>query len=559
MHHHLLLLFTGILLALPVSAQQNEDDYIIPIQPKRCGTSILIEQQRQTAKANGKKKVVSTTANYVPHTGAINIPVILVNFQDVKFTINDPKALFNEFFNAEQLDSLGNGLTKNHGSVRQYFSDMSSGSFTPTFKVYGPVTVDQNETYYGGSNDYGTDENATALVRDAISKLQTSADSMTSADISTFCADGKTVDCVYIVYAGEGQNFGGAGTTVWAKTGKYGGPLNDKAVRWYSMAGELTPTKLDANGNFSQKGTIPCITGIGVTCHEFSHALGLPDFYPYNSSARVDNQEMEFWDLMDGGEYSSNGFCPTAYTVWERNQMGWPVTITTLDESQSITMAQSSLTTGQAYKIANPDNSNEYMMLEHIHRAGWNSGLRGSGLMVYHVCEPGGALMMGSDYNDTKDYPGMAIVPADSLCASSYETTGNYITTFCDDERIDGYKPYTAQLYGDLFPGTYSVIDKTLHVTELSDKEVKPNWCWYNTDKTEKLATNKALTNIAFNKQTGVLTFNYVADVATAIHTVNAESTKSGKIFDLSGRLIGTDLSSLPHGIYIQDGRKIIK
>ncbi|MDD6553178.1 MAG: M6 family metalloprotease domain-containing protein [Prevotellaceae bacterium] len=557
MNKNLLVLSASLLLALPMSAQQNDDDYIIPVQPKRCGTSILLEQQRQAAKANGMKKVVSSTANYVPHTGSINIPVILVNFKDVKFTINDPKALFNEFFNAEQLDSLGNGLTKNHGSVRQYFSDMSGGNFTPNFKVYGPVTVDQDETYYGGSNAYGSDENASALVTDAIAKLQNSPDSITSAELNNFCSDGKTVDCVYIVYAGKGQNFGGANTTIWAKTGNYSGTLGGKTVRWYSMAGELTPTNLDAKGNFSSTGTIPCITGIGVTCHEFSHAMGLPDFYPFsNASARIDNQEMEMWDLMDGGEYSTNGFCPTAFTTWERNQMGWPVTITTLDDNASITMEKSSLASGQAYKIVNPDNSNEYMMLEHIHRSGWNSGLRGSGLMVYHVCEPGGALTMGSDYNGTKGFPGMAIVPADSICASSYSTTGNYITTHT--EKVNKLPPYTAQLYGDLFPGTYSVIDKDMNVTELSDTKIKPNWCWYNTAKTQKLATNKALTNIAFDKTTGVLTFNYVSDV-TAIRTINNDVKTTGRIYDLSGRYVGSNLSTLPHGIYVKDGQKIIK
>lgn len=52
------------------------------------------------------------------------------------------------------------------------------------------------------------------------------------------------------------------------------------------------------------------ISGIGVTVHELSHAMGLPDFYPLNASSYLDDQEMEFWDLMDGGEYAGNGYCP---------------------------------------------------------------------------------------------------------------------------------------------------------------------------------------------------------------------------------------------------------
>ena len=46
------------------------------------------------------------------------------------------------------------------------------------------------------------------------------------------------------------------------------------------------------------------INGIGLFCHEFSHTMGLPDFYPLTAEAQIDNQGMEYWDLMDGGEYT---------------------------------------------------------------------------------------------------------------------------------------------------------------------------------------------------------------------------------------------------------------
>ena len=215
------------------------------------------------------------------------------------------------------------------------------------------------------------------------------------------------------------------------------------------MAGELTPIYLNSNEKFDKKeGTVPCIAGVGVTCHELSHALGLPDFYPTSASARVDNQEMEYWDLMDGGEYGDNGFYPTAYTAWEKKQMGWPVVITELDGDQQVTIANSTEEGGTAYKITNPDNNNEYFMLESIQ----------------HIFDT---------YNNIKGYPGMAVVPADGACQSSY---------------LDANKEtYYSSLRGDLFPGTGN--GTNMNVTELSDTNVKPNWCWYNSDKTEKLPT----------------------------------------------------------------------
>ena len=511
---------------------------------------MIIEQERA---ANGiaSRAIGSYNPSYVPHKGSITIPVILVNFKDVQFSINKPKEAFEQFFNGTEQKSMGNGNAKNHGSVSQYFSEMSSGAFTPTFKIYGPVTLDQNETYYGG-NTHGSNagENPRGLVIDAIAKLQSSSEKID--DATSFCADGNSVDCVYIIYAGVGQNYStypnaadDVATAVWANTGSISGSLANKSLRWYSMAGELTPVYLNSNEEFdTENGTVPCIAGVGVTCHELSHALGLPDFYPTSASAQVDNQEMEYWDLMDGGEYGANGFYPTAYTAWEKQQMGWPVDIQELSSDQQVTIANSTEEGGKAYKITNPDNNNEYFMLESIQRKGWNSYQYGNGLLVYHVNEPNnGTVNIFDTYNNIKGYPGMAVVPADGACQSSY---------------LDANKEtYYSSLRGDLFPGTGN--GTNMNVTELSDTNVKPNWCWYNSDKTEKLPTNKALRNITYDSSTGIVSFNYVHDTTTGIKGIAHTGAATKHIYTLDGRYVGQDFNALPHGIYIIGGKKIVK
>ena len=153
----LLLSMTAVSLWTVQGMAQEESEIILP--HGKCGTSMIIEQKRA---ANGiaSRAIGSFYPSYVPHTGSITIPVILVNFKDVQFSINKPKEAFEQFFNGTEQKSMGNGNAKNHGSVAQYFSEMSSGAFTPTFKIYGPVTLDQDETYYGG-NTHGnnSDEN----------------------------------------------------------------------------------------------------------------------------------------------------------------------------------------------------------------------------------------------------------------------------------------------------------------------------------------------------------------------------------------------------------------
>ena len=527
---HTALLIISLLLSHCVMAQQT-------FRRRQCGTAMLME--REAAAYSKGQRAISTQNNYVPHTGTITIPVVLVNFQDVKFKINKPKEAFEQLFNSDTQEDLGNGNYLNHGSVAKYFRDMSNGAFTPKFKVYDPVTVDKPETYYGGTHeDDNSDENPWQLVKDALKLVE---DQVTEDDIKSFCSDGNTIDCVYIVYAGLGQNDGGNGTTVWANCSTTGGAtLGGKEVRWYTMSGELSPVKIKDKDGTTIISVV--VNGLGVICHEFSHSLGLPDMYPTAKSAYLDNQEMEYWDLMDGGEYTYNGFCPTAYTAFEKEQMGWQVDIKTLDSDASVTMTTSTERHGTAYKIVNPQNDKEYLMLEYIQQEGWNKYLFGNGLLVYHVCLPSETLDLGTHLNNAPGYPGMAVVPADGACLSSY----------LEANKND----YGNSLKGDLFPGTGNLQGQ--NVTELSDTNKQPNFCWYNAAKTDKLDTNKAIKNIKYDN--GVLTFDYVNDVASGILPVwGDKQATDGRVYSINGAYLGDDITKLPHGIYIVNGQKIVK
>jgi immune inhibitor A len=553
MKHLSLLIFATLFFSQSIMAQWETQWNTFRRRP--CGTAMMMQQNTAETRA------IATAPNYVKHTGSVTIPVILVNFSDVKFTINNPKEAFEQFFNGEKYDTLqtdyGNGNRFNHGSVATYFKDMSDSTFLPKFKVYGPVTVSHPETYYGGTDENSnSDEKPRQLVIDALALIK---DSVSTADLQSFSVDGSTIESVYILYAGIDQNDNGPATAVWANTSTSGATLAEKTgkttktVRWYTMSGELMPYKLNSSGEFAQDGTIPAITGIGVACHEFSHAMGLPDLYPFSdTSARVDNQEMEYWDLMDAGEYAGNGYYPTAYTAFEKEQMGWPVTIKTLSSDASITMTNSTEKGGTAYEIVNPSNSLEYFMLECIQRRGWNKHQYGNGLLVYHVNLPSSTVSLTTDLNDKKGYPCMAVVPADGACLSSY---------------IAVNKPYYAvSLRGDLFPGSGNNNPDTLNVSVLNDVNSKPNFCWYNTDfwtntssTKQKLTTNKALKNITYNTSMGVVTFDYINDFAAGILPVWNKETKDSRIYSVDGRYLGTDLNALPHDVYIVDGRKIVK
>lgn len=87
------------------------------------------------------------------------------------------------------------------------------------------------------------------------------------------------------------------------------------------------------------------------------------------------------WDLMDGGEYTYNGgYCPTPYSPWEMDVMGWATPIELSDEKQTVTL-KSYGKERVAYKIKGENN--EYLLLQNIQIGGWWTGVA---LVYKKVC-----------------------------------------------------------------------------------------------------------------------------------------------------------------------------
>lgn len=515
----------------------------------------FIQQQDKEELFNGDaiKKAIrrvpisnNVVPKYTPHTGSPNIVVILAQFKDVPFTVNEPVNAFTEFFNATKpFTDYGNNNTSNIGSVKLYFKQMSSGDFNPNFKVVGPITLSQNRKYYGGSSkNPNDDEKAGTLATEAVDSVMKLGLADLNSDEYDADNDGN-VDLVYIVYAGHMQNMGGPNESVWAKASYTTHNIGTKKVRRYCMSGELLhPDRPDY------------IASIGVTCHEFSHCLGLPDLY-VTSSYYADNQEMEFWDLMDGGENLHNGWRPAAYTAWEKEAMGWPVDIQTLsEESTSADISVPTTDGGTAYRIVNPNDANEYIMLENIKKEKWNSGCfipdgigkndYPGGILAYHMKYPKSVVGMSDDPN-CQTNPAIAVIPADGLLESYY----------LRKQTIDGVlrtdSTYKASHKGDLFNNVNGLI--------ISDDLNLPNYCWYSGSEiiegyADRYKTNKSV-SFTFEGNDKI-TINYVADVASSITDIQAQGFSTVAIYSIDGRYIGTKKESLQPGIYIINKKKVI-
>ena len=491
------------------------------------------------------------STSFFPHTGSPRAIVLLVQFANRPFKVQ-PRKAFNQYLNsmADKHQDFGNAENRNTGSVKRYFSDMSGGKFKPQFDLYGPITMPKNAAYYGEGSS------SMEKYRELVSEACTMMDD--SLDFSKYDADKDgNVDLVYIIYAGYGESVSSIDSTLWPKAFVCGTDIK-KDGKYVRLAGISNELNGHPDVHYSSTSGL-LINGVGLFCHEFSHCMGLPDFYPTVSPQwttangkqdfdAYDNQGMEEWDVMDNGIYLYNGYSPTAYTAWEREKMGW-LTIETLTREGKVEL-KSIDQGGKAYRIKNDKNTNgnEYYIVENIQAKGWNYKLPASGMMVSHVEYVPWAFSVfhGGDnsVNNIKKHPRMTIVPADGYLPSSYRKVSDNSNLTAPYMKK---KQYDEQLAGDLYPGKNNI-------NRLTDAQNMVNYAPWTGGMLNKPIYNIALKN-------GIVTFDFLKDqTSTGIELPESatDSSNEEQIYTIDGRYVGTNLNALPKGVYIKGKKKVV-
>lgn len=444
--------------------------------------------------------------------------IILADFNDAnKFSATHTKELFSEIANTENYSNPELGYT---GSISDYFRDQSMGKLNLTFDVVGPVQLSRQRAYYGADKGIQRDRRAGEMAAEA---MQLADEYVDYADYD-WDGDG-TVEQVFILYAGLGQHDGGPAAAIWPHESQL-------SASDYGKALTLDGVKLDTYACSSELQGGGGICGIGTICHEFSHCLGYPDLYdPMNG-----NFGMGTWDIMDIGSYINSGFTPSCYSGLERMLAGWQYAKVLRDDI-TIDDMKPIATGGDFYIMYNEGNKKEFYILENHQNVGWDAKRKGTGLLVTHVDYDAG-LWRSNSVNSTAGHPRCTIIAADGMLGDDYPE-------------------------GNAYPsgGRNSLTDDTAPAAEL-----------YAANINGKKLMGKPLTDIHVNSDGTVgFTFKRLVDLSDApdlwkdgtsgITETKAEGNVAadGRIYTVDGRYAGDDVQALGSGMYIVNGKKIIK
>lgn len=307
-------------------------------------------------------------------------------------------------------------------TMAQYYRDISSGKLDVTGKVIGWYTLPQDDTYYKG------DEMYKSRLRDILQFAFEHADR--DLDFSQYDNDGPDgipnsgdddgkVDCVFVVHPEAGWESGAPGTDncFRSHSGHFsdlnnGRPFVSRAVKKDRDGNPVinpadgTPVHIviddftiePALASPTPPGGSPKIADIGVYCHEYGHALGLPDLYDRTPPQEPPNSEgIGNWCLMGYGPSGGDGChpdCPVHMSAWAKEFLGWaniqrvtqstPVRIEPVEDGNLV------------YRVDVPNaGGKEYFLVEYRDKdwkdtagrgkVNWDRYLPGSGLAVWHV------------------------------------------------------------------------------------------------------------------------------------------------------------------------------
>ena len=301
-----------------------------------------------------------------------NVPVLLGKYSDVSDTYFSATDYQNLLFDQNSA-----------GTMTEYYSEISYGNFLLDGETRG---------WYQSSF---TQSDAVNQVKSYVSNIAALADADFNYglydndgpdNIPNSGDDDGFVDGLVVVYPGclDGDN------NLWAHQSSLGSSqyiTNDLAPNGQNIIVDTYMVCPELSAGQGQTCNTDLIFQMGTFAHEFGHVLGLPDLYDRDSNDG-DSEGIGEWCLMASANWlGNNGDTPAHMSAWCKIEMGWIAPTIASSYETGIPIAQLA-TSPTAIKIWEDDyRSSRYFLIENRQKTGFDTGLNGEGLLIYHINE----------------------------------------------------------------------------------------------------------------------------------------------------------------------------
>ncbi|MHB1458655.1 MAG: M6 family metalloprotease domain-containing protein, partial [Armatimonadota bacterium] len=328
----------------------------------------------------GKKSVVNAPATapiQLLVSGSKQMPCILMNFPN----------LANTYSAADFQNLLFTNSGIPTGSVKDYYTEVSFNQLSLSGLTEGWYTTNNTKSYYADKTGRYAD-----CAYEAAQKADASGFDWAPYDNDH---DGY-VDTLWVIHSGLGaEETGSTKTDIWSHSWDFQsagiGVFTTSTPDTYNPGSFIKINNYIIQPELSYwsggNGASQMIVGIGVFCHEFGHALGLPDLYDTGGTG----EGLGNASLMAGGSWGGNGNdsrYPAHMDAWCKVDLGWltPFVVTNDDDYTVANYSINDAIDPYCY-LVKPFGStaNQYFLVENRQHHGYDRTLFATGLFIYHI------------------------------------------------------------------------------------------------------------------------------------------------------------------------------
>ncbi|WP_294114843.1 M6 family metalloprotease domain-containing protein [uncultured Fibrobacter sp.] len=352
-------------------------------------------------------------------TGERWFPVLLIGTTDKNY---GDSAAFYDFLNKP-----GYNVNNNIGSLRDYFLYVSDSLFNPHFDVY-PIQLNKALTDYGIGDNFKEGQ----FTAEGLTELAKRADFQANA--KKYCMRNSNVDGFIFLFPGMEEDALKQSEIFWGH--QFWMQSNGSSSGWYPSAykaGGYTFDKYLFIAQYADGSRNSKINKMGIFAHEFSHVMGLNDHYGKDANKQQVNGPGAY-DIMSLGMYNgtsyNEGNAPMGYSAYEKEIMGW-LKLTELEADQVYSLRK--LSEMQAYSVTNPNQNDEYYIVEYRPAESYDSYIknsiswnqRGNGVYVWYIDYDKTICVTNNNANGDVDHQRVALKSV--LAAKGYYADFTYV------------------------------------------------------------------------------------------------------------------------------------